>query len=145
MKKVVFVVELKDVRDIMTKDVKWVAPDTPVIEALEKMVVEGIASLIVREKEEMVGIITSRDILSTLLKDISGLKVQEIMTRDIITVDADTDILKAAKIMGENKIDHLPVMEEDKLVGIVSTHDITHNIVMELRGEIPPIFPKPIE
>ncbi|RLE45894.1 MAG: hypothetical protein DRJ31_10675 [Candidatus Methanomethylicota archaeon] len=56
-------------------------------------------------------------------------QVDKIMTRDVITIDEKTSIAKAIKTLAENKISHLPIMKDGKLVGIVSTHDIAAKLL----------------
>lgn len=118
------------VKDIMTKDVVTIEPNKSIFEAAELMSTKGLGCLIVVIKAFPVGIITERDIVRRIVAKRASLdvKVTEIMTKTLITVDPDTSLKEAARIMSTNKIRRLPVLKNNKLVGIVVASDFVRNI-----------------
>jgi len=115
------------VKDVMNTEVKTVGTNSTVQEAAEIMKKFRIGSLIVIEKEKMSGIITERDIMDKVVAeaaDSSKVKVKDIMTTDVIMVSPERDLGEAAEIMVEKKIKKLPVLENKKLVGIVTAYDV---------------------
>ncbi len=130
----------------MTKRPITVTEETSLPEALELMRKEKIRRLPVLDKHgKLVGIVTELDLLraspspATTLSIyempylLSRVKMREIMTRDVITVTEDTPIEEAARIMADRKIGGLPVMRDDKLVGIITETDI-FKVMLELFG-----------
>jgi CBS domain-containing protein len=104
-----------------------VSPEATVQEALELMVSKGVSSLPVISGPELVGIISERDyIRKAVPRRIVPweLRVQEIMTRDVICVTRDTTIQECMERMSSNRIRHLPVVDGKKLVGVLSITDI---------------------
>lgn len=130
----------------MTKNPLTVGPDTPVPEAREKMKKENIHRLpVVDRNNRLLGIITEKDILyaspskaTTLdVYEISSLmsklKVQSVMTKDVISIPLDTALEDAARILADNKIGGLPILDNGLLVGIITESDLFH-VFIELFG-----------
>jgi CBS domain-containing protein len=123
------------VRDIMTAKPITVDPETPMLEARQRMLGERIRHLVVLDDARVVGIVTDRDIRLNLPSPATSLSVWEInyllarvtvggvMTTSVIVVDPDRSIAEAARIMMEHKIGALPVVEDGRLVGIVTESD----------------------
>jgi CBS domain-containing protein len=119
------------VRDIMVKDVKVVRPDTSVKEVVATMNKFSIGSIIVVQGDRPVGIITERDILRRLVEPCLApetLTARYVMTSPIITIGETANIEEAARLMARKKIKKLPVMDNGKLVGIVSYTDIVFKV-----------------
>ncbi|MGB9713606.1 MAG: cyclic nucleotide-binding/CBS domain-containing protein [Candidatus Bathyarchaeales archaeon] len=115
------------VRDVMSKDVKVVRPDTSVKEVVATMNKFDIGSIIVVQGERPVGIITERDILRRLVGPSLApetLTARQIMTSPVISINEMASIEEAAKLMAKKKVKRLPVMSDDKLVGILTFTDI---------------------
>ncbi|MFP4345131.1 MAG: CBS domain-containing protein [Anaerolineales bacterium] len=123
-----------------------IMPDTPVSEALSFMRQNQVRRLpVLNRKGDLVGIVSEKDLLyaspspATSLSVyevgylLSKLKVEEIMTKKVITVGADAPIEEAARILIDNKVGGLPVVREGKLVGIITETDIFKTI-MEMMG-----------
>jgi len=130
----------------MTKRPITTTPDTSIDEALKLMRESKVRRLpVVDKKGKLVGIVAEKDLLyvspspATSLSIyelhylISKIKVQDVMTRDVITVTEYTPLEEAARIMADNKIGSLPVMRDDRLVGIVTETDL-FCIFLELLG-----------
>jgi CBS domain-containing protein len=115
------------VRDIMAKNVKTVRTDDSVLDAVVKMNKFDVGSVIVINSNRPVGIITSKNILSRVVEsrlDASIVRAKDIMSSPIITIEPDSSIEDAAKLMAQKKIKQLVVMDKEKIHGILSTSDI---------------------
>jgi acetoin utilization protein AcuB len=130
----------------MTHPVITIKPDIPIHDALNLMRKEGISRLpVVNDRGRMIGIIAEMDILHAEPSDattlsvwemnylLSRITVSDVMTRDVVSVDADCPIEEAARIMADNKIGGLPVMRGDDLVGIITETDL-FKVFLELLG-----------
>jgi len=118
------------VRDIMTRNVKTVRTDDNVRGAVLKMNKFRIGSVIVTNNGRPVGIITERNILQRIVEpglDPAMVRAKDIMSSPLVTIDANAVIEEAAKIMATKRIKKLPVVEGDRVVGIVSTSDIVRS------------------
>jgi len=110
---------------IMTRAALTDRPDDDLAAAARKMWEQQTGSLLVLEGEELVGIITERDVLRAVATGTPlDTPVSELMSRDLITVEPGTSLREAARIMTEKWIRHLPVLEAGRLVGVVSQRDL---------------------
>ena len=122
---------LVSVKEIMSKDVKVVRPDTTAQEIVATMNKFDIGAIIVVQGERPVGIITERDILMRLVEQCLApgvLTAQQIMTSPLVTVSESATIEEAARLMAKKKIKTLPVMDNHKLSGIVTFTDIVFKV-----------------
>lgn len=116
------------------QSVHTISPDTPVIEAVRKMNAEGIGSLLVTNGDEVVGIFTERDVLRRVVDaelDPRTTRVAKVMTRELITVRPATTVNEAMAVVTEKRCRHLPVMDGDRLLGMVSIGDLTRWVSRE--------------
>ncbi|MBQ6512505.1 CBS domain-containing protein [Methanobrevibacter sp.] len=126
----------KKVKDIMTTDVITTTSDTDVVYAFEKLMKHKISSLPVVDDDNLIGIITATDVGHNLILDKYelGTSVDEIMIKPVVTVSPEDSLEDAVKIMKEGVsssgiLNQLPVVEEGKLVGIISDGDIIQEIL----------------
>jgi CBS domain-containing protein len=116
------------VKEVMSRDVKTIRPVDTIKQAAILMNENRIGSLIVVSGTgELKGIVTERDILMDVVaegKDSNVVKVEEIMTKELITIPPDKTLEEAADLMTEKKIKKLPVVYQGKLVGIVTATDL---------------------
>lgn len=116
------------IREIMTKQVETVSPDTPLKEAARMMRDADIGFLPVGENDRLVGTLTDRDIAVRAVadgKDPNSARVRDAMSPGTAFVFEDQDSSEAATIMSEKQIRRLPVMNRDKrLVGVVAIGDL---------------------
>ncbi|OPZ22987.1 MAG: inosine 5'-monophosphate dehydrogenase [candidate division BRC1 bacterium ADurb.BinA364] len=120
------------VREILRRKpnqiISFIGADDPVLDAVRFMNDNRIGSLLARnEAGDVVGIVTERDILRAVAKDLDGLKekkVADLMTKDLICGLADDDSNYVMLIMTRNKIRHLPVVHEGKIIGLISIGDL---------------------
>ncbi len=119
------------VRDIMSKDVKVVRPDTSVKEVVATMNKFNIGSIIVVQGDRPVGIITERDILRRLVEPCLApeiLTARQVMTSPLTTISETTSIEEAARLMAKKRVKRLPVVNNSKLMGIVTFTDIVFKV-----------------
>jgi CBS domain-containing protein len=110
----------------MTRDVLAVAPEDTLGETATKMVDRGVGSVVVSDFGRVIGILTERDMLRAMAdrSHPSQARVREWMTPEPVTATPDTSAEEAAKIMLDRNFRHLPVMEGERAVGIVSIRDV---------------------
>lgn len=115
------------VRNAMTKSVVTLNPDITVKEGTELMSKENMGSIIVMKGGKITGIVTERDIINKVVAkglDVNKTSIGEIMTRNVIKITSGDRLDKACKIMDTNNIKKLPVVDDGKLIGILTTTDI---------------------
>ena len=134
------------VRDLMTAKPITVDPETPMLEARQRMVAERIRHLVVVEDARVVGIVTDRDIRLNLPSPATSLSVWElnyllakltvggVMSTGVLVVDPERPAADAARIMMEHKIGALPVVDQGRLVGIVTESDFVRAMAGPVRG-----------
>jgi CBS domain-containing protein len=117
----------EQVRDIMTKDIVTIDEGETALEAARIMSQKGISSLIVVKDEVPKGIITERDFIRKICAkqlEISQVKINSIMSRIRTVADPDTPIEVAVQRMANRGIRRLPIMQEGKVVGIITVTDL---------------------
>ena len=116
------------VKEAMTKNVRTTRPDSSVMEAAREMNKYRIGSLIVVSGiGKIEGILTERDILKGVTaegKRASEVIVSDVMTKKVVVVSSDVSLEDAADVMTKYKIKKLPVMEQGRLVGIITSTDL---------------------
>ncbi|HEX2447849.1 MAG TPA: CBS domain-containing protein [Methyloceanibacter sp.] len=128
------------VKDMMHKGAEYVAPNAKLQLVAKKMRDYDVGSIPVCESGKVVGMVTDRDITVRALangKDIGSLEAKDVMSKDVIFCRDTEDAEDAIRIMEDNQIRRLPVLnEEKKLVGMVSLGDISHALSRDLTGEV---------
>ena len=117
-------------------DILSVKPDRPVIDALIIMAEYKIGALLVMQKNKLIGIISERDYAREIVlqgKSSKECLIEEVMTKDVITIDANDTYDKGLEIMTENRIRHLPVVENKKVVGMLSLGDLAKETITHQR------------
>jgi CBS domain-containing protein len=123
--------EIKDIiaKDIMIENVLTISPTEKVAAADLLMVRNDIGGLPVIDNEKLVGIITQRDImLSRFSISVGGLQVEDLMTRNPVTIGPETSLEETLEIMLTKKVERLPVIKDGKLVGLVMHGQILKKI-----------------
>ena len=111
-----------------------IGPQATVLDALKLMADKGIGALVVVEAGKVVGIFSERDYArKVILKGRSSKEtpVSWIMTEQVITVDPDTTVDVCMGLMTDRHIRHLPVMENDRLIGVISIGDVVKAVISE--------------
>jgi len=128
---------MKTVRDILRSkgtEVWSVRPDAILFEALEKMAEKNVGALLVMAGEEVVGIVSERDYARKIILKGRGSKetrVREIMTQDTLYVDPDYRVEECMALMTDEHVRHLPVIEKDRVIGIISIGDVVKEVISE--------------
>lgn len=112
--------------DVMNVRLVSVSPDVSVRDAITRMVAHGVGSIAVCEGARLVGIFTERDVLRLAAEgaQLDGVRLGDVMTTGLVTVSPDTGIVATARLMGERRIRHLPVVEGENVLGIVGIRDV---------------------
>jgi CBS domain-containing protein len=111
------------VAEVMNRNVLTVDPTASIGEAAEKMIEAGVGAVVVMEDTvRLIGIVTERDILGAVAQRARAAeaRVRQWMTEGVITIEPDTSVEEAAKMMFERNFRHLPVCKDGRLLGIVS-------------------------
>jgi CBS domain-containing protein len=117
----------RSVREVMTPGVRTVSPSQSLAEAAEAMRVEDVGSVPVVEAGRLTGIVTDRDIVTRAVaerRDPQTVMVDEIATRELVTVEAAQDLDEALALMAKHQVRRLPVVEEGRLVGMLAQADV---------------------
>jgi CBS domain-containing protein len=113
------------ISDIMTEAAVTDRPGDTLAQAARKMWQQQTGSLLVLEGNDLLGIVTERDILKAVAAGTpTDTPISDVMSKDLITAEPTTSLREAARIMTERWIRHLPVLDGDRLVGIVSQRDL---------------------
>ena len=115
------------VEDVMVREVVTLDENVSAKKAAEIMAQEGVSAIITTSEGKAKGILTERDILKRIVaedKNSRKTKVKEIMSSPLVTIEPSTDLEEAAHLMFEKKIKNLPVIHENRLIGLISLQDI---------------------
>ena len=128
------------VKDMMHKGAEYVAPNAKLEMIAKKMRDHDIGSIPVCEGGKILGMVTDRDIAIRALangKDVSKIEAKDVMSKDVIFCRDTEEAEDAIRIMEDNQIRRLPVLNDAKqLVGMVSLGDISHALSQDLTGEV---------
>jgi CBS domain-containing protein len=128
------------VKDIMTHDLEWVAPETPILDVARKMREKNIGCMPVRENNKFVGMVTDRDITCRGVAEDrkpSTTTAFEVMSNECATCYDNQEVDAAARMMVEKHIRRLPVLDQEKqMVGMLSLDDLALKASHELSGEV---------
>ena len=116
-------------------DVWTVPPETTILEGLKLMADKGTGSLVIAEGEKVLGIFTERDYARKVGQDgrtPGEIRVSEVMTSSLITVTPNQSVRECMVLMTDNHIRHLPVMENGRMIGIISIGDVVKDLIEEL-------------
>jgi len=121
------------------KAIHSVGPDTPVTECVRLMTAGKIGALIVMDGDRLIGIFTERDALNKVLAgglDPANTKVSEVMTKDPYSISPKTTVGDAMKLITKRRFRHLPIVDNGKVLAVVSSGDLTHWLVQDQIGEV---------
>jgi CBS domain-containing protein len=128
---------MKLLRDVAIRHLLTVDPAASLRRAAKVMTDRGVGCAVVVEKEKVAGIVTERDILRAVADDktMDDAKVEDVMTRDVVSGAPGWEIVKAVKTMTDGGFRHLLVMEMDDPVGIVSLRDLMDSMIELVQEE----------
>lgn len=118
--------------EVKGRDICSVSPQESVYKALEIMAEKSIGALLVIDETKLIGIFSERDYARRIIlkgKASKDTKVEEVMTREVISVSPENSIADCMLIMANNRIRHLPVLEDGRLMGIVTIGDVVRQII----------------
>lgn len=131
------------VKSIMAKPVITIKKAGSAHEAARIMSEKGVGCIIVTEKGKPVGIATERDILRRVVAqglDASRVKMENIMSQPLITIDGNASVINAIRVMEKNKVRHLLIMKKGKLVGIVTQRDLLRTLAFHVLISFRPLL-----
>jgi CBS domain-containing protein len=118
---------MTQIKDVMTSNPTTCEPQASVVDAAKVMAQEDVGSIPIVEGDRLAGVVTDRDIVIRVVAeggDAQSKTIGDIASRDIVTVSPDDDLDRALELMAEKQVRRLPVVDGDKLVGIVAQRDI---------------------
>jgi CBS domain-containing protein len=120
--------------DHKPKGIHHIAPDEPVLAAIRKMAEHHIGALLVMSGDRLVGIVSERDYARKVVlmgRSSTETKVEAIMTSKVITVNPRQDAHDCMRLMTDKRIRHLPVVQGDRVVGVLSIGDLVRAVIQE--------------
>ena len=110
------------IKSIMTKDVITITPNSSIMEAAKLMASKSVSSLVVVEKNKPIALISENDIIKGILS--KKTKVKDVMSREFMVISPFTKFSGIVKYLREKRIKRFPVVENEKLIGLVTETDV---------------------
>jgi len=130
---------IKHLLDRKGRNIISVKPEISVLDAIRLMAEKGIGSLVVMEDQELLGIMSERDYARKIIikgRSSESTAVSEIMTANVFTTSSSETVSDCMSVMTEKKIRHLPVVEDNVVIGIISIGDLVEAIIADQQEEI---------
>lgn len=130
---------VKHLLDSKGRHIVSVAPDTSVLDAIKIMADKTVGSLLVMDDDKICGIITERDYARKVIikgRASESTMVSEIMTADVLTTSSAQTVNSCMELMSEKRIRHLPVVEDNHVIGMISIGDLVQAIISDQQEEI---------
>ena len=130
---------IRSLLDLKGKDVYWLSPEDSVFQAIETMATKSVGALLVLQEEKLVGIVSERDYArKVILKGRHSKEslIREIMTSPVTYISPSCTVDEAMALMTEKRIRHLPVVDGERVVGVVSIGDLVKHIIDEQAATI---------
>jgi CBS domain-containing protein len=130
---------VKDILRIKGNDIWSTTPDATVYEALQTMAEKNVGALVVLDADTVVGIMSERDYARKVIlhgRSSREIRVREIMTSEVYFVRPEQDIKECMAQMTDKRVRHLPTLENDRLVGIISIGDVVKAVIAEHESTI---------
>ena len=130
---------MKRIQTLLKKkghDVWHIAPDASVYDAIHLMAEKAVGALIVMDGSKLAGVISERDYARKIIlegRSSENTKISEVMSAEVITATPDSRIEECMAIMTEHRVRHLPVLEGDEVIGVISLGDLVKYIIAEQR------------
>ncbi len=130
---------IKHLLDRKGRDIISIKPEDSVLDAIRLMAEKGIGSLVVMEDQELLGIMSERDYARKVIikgRSSESTAVSEIMTANVFTTSSSETVNDCMSVMTEKKIRHLPVVEDNAVIGMISIGDLVEAIISDQQEEI---------
>ena len=130
---------MKTARDLMTSPAECLAPDETLVDAARMFSKYDIGSMPVVDGDTLVGVLTDRDlVVEGVAKnlDLADTQISKIMSRNVVTVQVTDDAMTVAKVLADNQIRRVPVVDGEKVVGVVSQADVALDLDNATAGEV---------
>ena len=130
---------MKRVSDLLNdkgRHIWFLPPDATVYEAIDQMAQKAVGALLVMEDERLVGIVSERDYARKVIlqgKSSRETQVREIMSHPVICARPELTIEQTMTLMTDHHVRHLPVMVEERVVGVISIGDVVRSVIHDLR------------
>ena len=129
----------KQRREAKGHDTLSIGPEASVLDASKLMAEKGVGALVIMQGDALAGIVTERDYArKVILKDRSSHEtpVRDIMTTNVLTASNDDNVEHCMNLMTDKRVRHLPVVEDGKVVGIISIGDLVKAVIADQKQEI---------
>jgi CBS domain-containing protein len=126
--------KVRDILEVKGRDVWSIGPDASVFDALKLMAEKDVGALVVLDGGNLIGVISERDYarkIALLGRASPTTQVKEIMTTDVVCVDPEQNVDQCMALVTEKRVRHLPVLENGKLIGLISIGDLVKSIITE--------------
>jgi CBS domain-containing protein len=130
--------QIREILTLKSDEIHSIDPTDLVSSAVAKLVGLGVGSLVVFRDDKMVGLVTERDIVRSMMShgcDLKDAQVSSIMVTEPVVADADDSVDYARDVMTKSHIGHLPILDNGKLLGIISFHDVARACLKEANFE----------
>ena len=130
---------VKHLLDSKGRHIVSIAPDASVFDAIKLMADKTVGSLVVIDDEALLGIVTERDYARKVIlkgRSSDNCKVSEIMSTDVVTASSAQTVNDCMEVMSERRIRHLPVVEDNHVIGMISIGDLVQAIISDQQEEI---------
>lgn len=130
---------VKHLLDAKGRHIISVSPDSSVLEAIKIMADKNIGALVVMQDDKLAGIVSERDYARKVIvkgRSSKSTQVAEIMTADVVTTSSDQTVEECMAMMTEMRIRHLPVVEDDRVIAMISIGDLVQAIIADQKEEI---------
>ncbi len=130
---------IKHLLDRKGRHIISIKPEDSVLDAIRLMAEKGIGSLVVMEDHELLGIMSERDYARKVIikgRSSESTAVSEIMTANVFTTSSSETVNDCMSVMTEKKIRHLPVVEDNAVIGMISIGDLVEAIIADQQEEI---------
>jgi CBS domain-containing protein len=127
------------IRDVMTGNPTTCEPSSTVVDCAKVMAREDVGPIPVVEGGRLVGLVTDRDIVVRAVaegRDVQSTTVGDIASKDLVTVTPDEDLDRALQLMAQHQVRRIPVVDGDRVVGIVAQADVARAADEEKTGEV---------
>ncbi|MDA8127802.1 MAG: CBS domain-containing protein [Betaproteobacteria bacterium] len=129
--------QIREILTLKSDTIYSIAPTDSVSSAVSRMVELGVGSLVVLKNGEMVGLLTERDVIHGMAEghDLKNAEVSTVMVSEPVVANAEDSVDYARDVMTKSHIGHLPIFDGNKLLGIISFHDVARACLKEAKFE----------